>query len=109
MNAGLDPPETNCGGGGRQGQQQPPKQGNSMEGITQDVAIQTKMKFLRITFYEVKYSQVLVLVFLGNIENCSNYSDKAGCGVLLLKLTNGGGGSSVHLHLCYKCLIQSSW
>ena len=44
MNAGLDPPETNCGGGGRQGQQQPPKQGNSMEGITQDVAIQTKMQ-----------------------------------------------------------------
>ena len=74
MNAGLDPPETNCGGGGRQGQQQPPKQGNSMEGITQDVAIQTKMKFLRITFYEVKYShaETCMLVLLGNFENGSS-------------------------------------
>ena len=51
MNAGLfpgDPPQTNCGAGsqgGREAKQwQPRKQGNSMEEITQDVAIQTKMQ-----------------------------------------------------------------
>ena len=46
MNAELlrvgDPPETNCGAGGRG---QPRKQANSMEEITQDVAIQTKCNF----------------------------------------------------------------
>ena len=49
MNAGLlrvgDPPETNCGAGGRG---QPRKQANSMEEITQDVTIQTKCNFSKL-------------------------------------------------------------
>ena len=104
MNAELlrvgDPPETNCGAGGRG---QPRKQANSMEEITQDVAIQTKCNFskLHMKRHTADADKCILCLWI-----------KSGCDAwlfFLLKLTDGGGRSSVHLHLCYKCLIRSSW
>ena len=95
----LDPPETNCG----ERRPRAASETRQLDGRNHARCCNSNRKVNAMKVFKITYEETYCRYILG-------LWIKTGFDAfLLLKLTDGGGRSSVHLHLRYKCLIRSSW